>query len=152
MTLKFKEQTALFMASNFLWIFLFRSTDHQTSCILDKSFESFSNAGLTLIPRALSVTRYTEKSRNKPAQCVTSRLVSTHKIQLRNLCQNIRRILHSKQNSLDNKMLVFVYRSVKYANRADVKLSVHRSFTFFCHLAHAFYLRAYVLFTLSFCS
>ena len=44
-------------------------------------------------------------------------------------------------------MLVFVYRSVKYANRADVKLSVHRLFTFFCHLAHDFYLRAYVLFT-----
>ena len=39
-----------------------------------------------------------------------------------------------------------------YAKRADVKLSVDRSFTFFCHLAHAFYLRAYVLFTLSFCS
>ena len=27
---------------------------------------------------------------------------------------------------------------VKYAKRADVKLSVHRSFTFFYHLAHAF--------------
>ena len=57
-----------------------------------------------------------------------------------------------KQNSLNNKMLVFVFRSVEYAKRADVKLSVHRSFTFFCHLAHAFYLRAYVLFALSFCS
>ena len=46
----------------FLWIFLFRSTELQNSSILDKSFESFSYAGLTLVPRALSVIRYTEKS------------------------------------------------------------------------------------------
>ena len=55
MTLKFKEQTALFIASNFFVdIIVFRSTDHQSRSILDKSL-CFSYAGLTLIPRALSV-------------------------------------------------------------------------------------------------
>ena len=72
MTLKFKKKIALFMASNFFVDIFFRSTDHRNRSILDKSFESFSYAGLTLIPRALSVTRYTEKSCSKPAQCVTS--------------------------------------------------------------------------------
>ena len=57
-----------------LWIFLFGSTDHRnrSRSVLDQSLESY--AGLTLIPRALSITRYKEKSWNKPAQCVTSRL------------------------------------------------------------------------------
>ena len=74
MALKLKEQTAHFMASNFfVWIFLFSSTDHPNRNVLDKGLESFSYAGLTLIPLALSVTHYTEKSLNKPAQCVTSR-------------------------------------------------------------------------------
>ena len=74
MTLKFKERTAHFMASNFfVWIFLFSSTDHPNRSVLDKGLESFSYAGLTLIPLALYVTHYKEKSSNKPAQCVTSR-------------------------------------------------------------------------------
>ena len=72
MALKFKEQPALFMASNFFVDIFSRSTNHRNRSVLDKSFESFSYAGLTLIPRALSVTRYTEKSCSKPTQCVTS--------------------------------------------------------------------------------
>ena len=39
-----------------------------------EGLRKFSYAGLMiLIPRALSVTRYTEKSRKQTAQCVTSR-------------------------------------------------------------------------------
>ena len=55
MALNFKEQTALFMTSNFLWIFSCSSTDHQNRSFLDKSLESLSNAGLTPIPRDLSI-------------------------------------------------------------------------------------------------
>ena len=53
-----------------------------------------------------------------------------------------------KQTSLDHTMLAFVYRSVKYTKGVDVKF--HCPLTFFFHLAHAFYLRAYYSFTLSF--
>ena len=47
-------------------------------------------------------------------------------------------------------MLAFVYRSVKYAKWVNVKF--HCPLTFFFHLAHTFYLRAYYSFTLSFSS